>query len=633
MNRQLGWSAFLVSMLTGMAAAQTNKPTVLILGDSISMGYTPIVRELLADQAAVVRPTVDGKDENCEGTLKGVANLNRWLRDAGQPQVIVFNFGLHDLKHVDPTNGRNSNDPSNPRQSEPDRYRSQLEEIVERLEKTDAHLLFATTTPVPPGGVKPFRSVGDPLVYNAIAHQVLEPRGIQIIDFYALAAKNQKKWQQPVNVHFNAQGYRGLAEAVVAAVRPLLGQPHQRYDPMPWQPNPDLVSRLSSQQDVNYESRVPEYELPSILKTADGTPLAYSNWPGFRQTMLELFRNNVYGKVPEVSPPLTVKFTAGDLDEGLCAGKVAAREIRVSAIADHGDSESAQFSFPMLLYLPAHRPKPSPVFVLIDNRRRPDLVGQTTEPDGFLPVELITQRGFAVAVFFTSDVEPDRKDSRDQGIRGFFDRMGAVSEPNSSDWGALSAWAWGASRVLDYLQTDPAVDAHRVVVIGHSRGGKTALWAAAQDTRFAGAISNESGCAGAALSRRCFGERVGRIESVFPYWFCPKFAEFAGKENQLPIDQHQLISLIAPRPVYVASAGDDLWSDPRGEYLALVGAAPAYAIFGLESLNDSKMPPIGTPVRRGRTAYHIRPGGHDLTEGDWIRFIDFFSSGVLTANQ
>jgi hypothetical protein len=195
--------------------------------------------------------------------------------------------------------------------------------------------------------------------------------------------------------------------------------------------------------------------------------------------------------------------------------------------------------------------------------------------------------------------------------------------PRAPDaWGALAAWAWGASRAMDYFETDPRVDASRVAVVGHSRGGKAALWAGAQDERFALVVSNESGEGGAALSRRDYGETIERITSVFPHWFAPDYRSFRGREAELPTDQHMLLALIAPRALYVASASDDLWSDPRGEFLAQAYASPAFSLWGDRAIRPGAMPPLDHPLVVGRRAYHVRTGGHDLTPYDWARFAD-----------
>ncbi len=631
----LGWRKLLVLVAVvglmgsrgnaGLLASDGDPPRVLLLGDSISLGYTPFVQEMLGEAAQVVRPKVDGRDENCQGTNHGLGQLERWLNAAENPHVIVFNFGLHDMKHVDPATGAPSNDPRHPRQAAPQIYRQQLQAIAERLVQTGAHVVFATTTPVPAGGVRPLRRVGDPLLYNGLARQVVEPLGIQVVDLWSTANEHLGEWQQPVNVHFRPEGSRGLAAAVVQAVRPLLDKPRPRHATSPWAADPAQVAKLSQGGDTNYsESQVPSYELPALWLGDAEAPTA-EEWRGRREALIEHFRRSMYGRVPAAASRVQFEFVPTREEPELCAGTILGRTVSIQITGVDPAGESLVFSFPLHLYVPRGQ-APAPVMLLIHNREFPELADLTTRPDEFLPVELLCEYGFAVAVFHTGDVEPDRGDGRAVGIRGFFDRLGEDTSGRSDDWGALSAWAWGASRVLDYLHTEPAVAADRVCVVGHSRGGKTALWAAAQDERFAAAISNESGCGGAALSRRQFGERIGRIGEVFPFWFCPAFRKFAGRENDLPVDQHQLVALLAPRPVYVASASQDLWADPRGEYLALVAAAPAFRWTGSEGWDRPQMPAAGESVARGHTGYHVRPGAHDLTAGDWVRFVEFMKT-------
>jgi predicted phosphodiesterase len=382
-----------------------------------------------------------------------------------------------------------------------------------------------------------------------------------------------------------------------------------------WQANPEVVRRVSQQQaGFNYdEAQVGSYTLPDPLATSAGRVRSADEWRKRRAEILELFRANVYGRGPSIGWHGPFEVIAEDL--AAMSGTATLKRVVINTA-----NGPRRHRFELTLFLPNAR-RPAPVFLLLNNRPATNTDPTRKEKSGFWPAEDLIARGYGIAALQVSDIAPDDKDKFRDGIMSVLDDASRPRPPDG--WGALGAWAWGASRAMDYFQTDARVDAKHVAVVGHSRGGKAALWAGAEDERFALVISNESGEGGAALTRRNFGETLGRITTSFPHWFAERYKSFAGREAELPVDQHMLIALIAPRAVYVASADEDLWSDPRGEFLSLAAASPVYALWGDAPVRADAMPALEQPLISGRRAYHVRRGTHNLTPYDWARFADF----------
>jgi hypothetical protein len=383
--------------------------------------------------------------------------------------------------------------------------------------------------------------------------------------------------------------------------------------------------------------------LPNPLVFASGKPVTSAKqWSSRRVELLHLFTLQMYGQMPQ--RPHAMRFKVYERDQPAFGGKATRTQV---AILLNGHENGPRIE--LLLYAPIGIKKPAVILGMnfwgnemvskdpgirisanwVESFKSPmvDLtcVSNHHATEGCRgmdasrwPVEKILSHGYALATFYRGDLDPDRKDGFAQSVRSGYPEL----QKGDDNFSTIGAWAWGLSRALDFLQSDGRVDGHRVVVFGWSRLGKAAIWAGATDPRFAAVISNESGAGGAKLFRHGQGETIERLNDVFPDWFCRNFRQFNGEDTRLPFDQHEVLALIAPRPLYVASAMDDKNSDPLGEFLSAKAVRPVYILLGKSGLPVERWPPVDTPAL-GVVSYHVRTGGHDVTDYDWDQYLRF----------
>jgi hypothetical protein len=352
------------------------------------------------------------------------------------------------------------------------------------------------------------------------------------------------------------------------------------------------------------EEKVPKFTLPDPLVMLNGEKVSDVNtWRQKRRPeILKLFETHVYGRTMIGRPDnMTWKITSEN--RSAFDGNAITKTVTIYFT---GKDDGPKMDVNIVLPASAAK-KPVPLVAIVE-----------WAPDK----QLLLDRGYGLATFNASQIEPDiRTGSYEKSVRKFFAKPDQ-NQPGRDEWGAIGAWAWGLSRAMDYIVTDPDIDANKVCVAGFSRFGKVAMWAGAQDERFAIIFSGESGCGGAVIVRRGFGETVKIINNKFPHWFCRNFKNYGDRVNDLPVDWHMLIALMAPRPVYIATAEQDLWGDPRGSFLAAKYAEPVFQLFGEKGLGVDDMPPVETPVG-DYIGYHNRKGGHALTDYDWLQFLSF----------
>lgn len=361
-------------------------------------------------------------------------------------------------------------------------------------------------------------------------------------------------------------------------------------------------------------------KLPDVFLCLDGVMVkTKKDWEEMRRPeLLKLFEQEEYGRIPEQELKVTIRLTNECANENIISGTVVRKTVEVEV-----ERKGKVFSFNFVVFVPKTGQK-APVVITICNRGIRDSDPSREFLGDFWPAETIIARGYAAAVFRTQEVVPDYAEGYTVGFHRLFPEFFNDENNRPLDfYGAISAWSWAVSRIIDYVEMDRDLDEKRVIVVGHSRGGKTALWTAARDQRVAMVVSSCAGNSGDALSRGNTGERIADITEKYPYWFCRKYQNYRNREDELPFDQHMLLSLIVPRHIYTSAKTRDAWADPEGAFQSLLQTEKVYQLYEKQALETNAKQIAEYPLMSGEVGHHLKTGVHDLDAYDWKCYLDF----------
>ena len=379
-------------------------------------------------------------------------------------------------------------------------------------------------------------------------------------------------------------------------------------------------------------------DVPELMRTFSGEKVTSREmWENRRKPELKkFFLESMYGVRPAAAEHPDVTFEADGPEKRMMGGSALRKRICITYRGPYGTN-----SFVVTAFIPLSG-RPVPSFVFICNRDpNENLDSERDRRSGFWPAERMVERGYAAIAFFNGDVARETYNPATAFLNGVFPCYERPQDRDDSSWGVLSAWAWGASRVMDWIETEPLLDAKRVAVVGHSRGGKTSLLAGVTDERFAMTCVNCSGCGGAKLAHIDLPDSEYYaifLSSRVTYWFCGRYqkvfmncdrpihrADAWGRLlKPIPVDQHEWAALVAPRLLAIGSATEDAGAGPLGEFHTARLASPAWGLYGCRGIpSDASFPSPDSPIRDGDVSYHIRTGEHDLTVSDWDVYMDF----------